>query len=146
MIKPSSGYAFTRILKDSEAIVESLVKYGHPFKIPPKNPFYYLMDSLMLEAMYRFTGKMKMIFTGMFKYNPAQRVFRFLDERTAPWEVALMILTIPCKHLFIWTVLTDEKNLIFVITRQHAILRRSRRIYKSGDPSHPRAGTRFRMT
>jgi lycopene beta-cyclase len=110
MIKPSSGYAFTRILNDCDAIINSLLKYNHPFKVPGVNPFYYALDSFMLEAMSRFSGKMKTVFTGMFKYNPARRVFRFLDERTTPWEIIAMIIAMPAKHLFIWTVFTDQKK------------------------------------
>jgi lycopene beta-cyclase len=108
MIKPSSGYAFTRILKDTDAIVASLVQYGHPFKVPKVKPFYYFLDSQMIEAMNRFSGKMKAVFTGMFKYNPADHVFRFLDERASLWELAAMIISLPYKYLFIWTVVTDE--------------------------------------
>jgi lycopene beta-cyclase len=110
MVKPSSGYAFTRILRDTDAIVNSLVEYNNPFKIPAVHPFYYVLDSLMLEAMNRFTGRMKTVFSGMFKYNPAQRVFRYLDERASVWEVILMVMTMPFKHLFIWVILTDEKK------------------------------------
>jgi lycopene beta-cyclase len=121
MIKPSSGYAFTRILKDTTAIVNSLVTHGHPFKVPGANLFYYFLDSQMLEAMNRFTGKMKAVFTGMFKYNSAQRVFRFLDERTSPWEMASMIVSLPFKHLFVWTVLTDEKEQELVCTTNSAL-------------------------
>lgn len=110
MVKPSSGYAFTRILRDTDAIVNSLVEYNNPFKIPAVHTFYYVLDSLMLEAMNRFTGRMKTVFTGMFKYNPAQRVFRYLDERASVWEVVLMIMTMPFKRLFIWAILTDEKK------------------------------------
>jgi lycopene beta-cyclase len=110
MVKPSSGYAFTRIQNDTEAIVASLLKYNHPFKVPRPKPFYYVLDSLMLEAMNRFTGKMKGVFTGMFKYNHARSVFRFLDERASFWEVTKMVVSIPSKHLFLWVVLTDEKK------------------------------------
>jgi lycopene beta-cyclase len=110
MIKPSSGYAFTRIQNDTEAIINSLINYGHPFKVKKVHPFYYMLDSFMLEAMSRFTGKMKGVFTGMFRYNPAHRVFRFLDERASVWEVASLVVSIPSKHLFIWTVFTDEKK------------------------------------
>ncbi|MEI6044372.1 MAG: lycopene cyclase family protein [Chloroflexota bacterium] len=110
MIKPSSGYAFTRILKDSKAIVNSLVNYGHPFKLPKVKPFYRFLDSQMIEAMNRFSGKMKVIFTAMFMHNPAQNIFRFLDETPTLWELIALIASLPFKQLFIWTVLTDEKK------------------------------------
>jgi lycopene beta-cyclase len=33
-IKPSTGYAFSRVQADSEAIVQSLLTHGHPFALP----------------------------------------------------------------------------------------------------------------
>lgn len=110
LVKPSSGYAFTRILKDSQAIVKSLEKHGHPFHLPGINFFYRFLDSQMLEVMNRFTGKMKIIFTGLFKYNPATRIFRLLDESTSLVEIVALVFTMPFKQLFIWTVLTDQKR------------------------------------
>jgi lycopene beta-cyclase len=109
MVKPSSGYAFTRILKDSDAIIDSLLNYGHPFHLPPVNFFYRFLDSQMLEVMSRFSSKMKKIFTAMFKYNPAPRIFRLLDETSSIREILALILTMRFKSLFIWTVVTDEK-------------------------------------
>ncbi len=52
-MKASTGYAFLRIQHDPAAIVRSLELHGHPFAPT---------------------------FTDLFKNNPIQRIFRFLDE------------------------------------------------------------------
>ena len=79
-VKPSSGYAFLRIQKDSEAIVRSLIQYSNPFNLPDSPSRYHLFDSIMLQVMLRHGGKMHHIFTELFRNNPIQQIFGFLDE------------------------------------------------------------------
>ena len=52
-VKPSSGYAFTRIQNDSSAIVQSLIKTGQPFNISADSRLYCLCDALLLDIMSR---------------------------------------------------------------------------------------------
>lgn len=94
-IKPSTGYAFSRIQRDSAAIVRSLLRAGHPFDLPPDPLRYRLYDSIMLQVMYRHGERIKPIFTALFKNNPVGRVLRFLDEDASPWENLLLIATLP---------------------------------------------------
>lgn len=90
-VKPSTGYAFRRIQHDSAAIVESLLRRGHPFDVPKDSGWYRLHDSIMLEVMARQGGHMKSIFTKLFRRNPLGRIFRFLDEAGSPLDdVALL--------------------------------------------------------
>ncbi|MFN7035072.1 MAG: lycopene cyclase family protein [Bellilinea sp.] len=79
-VKPSSGYAFYRIQKDSDAIIHSLIQNGHPFDLPQSPARYRLFDSIMLQVMLRHGDEMHRIFTQLFRNNPIQRVFGFLDE------------------------------------------------------------------
>lgn len=94
-VKPTTGYAFCRIQQDSAAIVQSLLRVGHPFNVPPDSRYYRLCDSLMLQIMVRHGEQIKPIFTALFKHNPIERVFRFLDETASPWETLLLIATLP---------------------------------------------------
>jgi lycopene beta-cyclase len=94
-IKPTTGYAFVRIQEDSAAIVQSLIQVGHPFNVPPDPGRYHLYDSILLEIMSRQGGRIKPIFTTMFKNNPIGRIFRFLDEVASPWENLLLIVSLP---------------------------------------------------
>lgn len=100
-VKPSSGYAFTRIQRDSAAIVHSLLQEGHPFNVPGTPGLYRLCDSLMLQVMYHQGGRIKSIFTAMFKNNPIERIFHFLDETASPWENLSMMASLP-PWLFLW--------------------------------------------
>jgi len=70
MVKPSSGYAFTRIQADSAAIVRSLLEAGHPFDVPASPQIYRLCDALMLHVMARHGEQAEPIFSAMFKKQP----------------------------------------------------------------------------
>ena len=94
-IKPSTGYAFIRMQEDSSAIVRSLLREGHPFHVPPGPRRYRFFDSVMLEIMAHHGESCESVFTALFKHNPAERIFRFLDEVASPWENCLMIPSLP---------------------------------------------------
>ena len=97
LVKPSTGYAFWRIQQDSQAILRSLAKSGHPFNLPNSPARYRFFDTIMLQVMKQNGGQMKEIFTDMFRNNPIQRIFGFLYE-TAGWFEDLRILgSVPTK-------------------------------------------------
>ncbi len=85
-VKPSTGYAFARIQRDSERIVASLLLRGHPFTIPPDKLRHRLHDSVMLEILAREPDLGRPIFSSIFSRNPVQRVLRFLDDRSTLGE------------------------------------------------------------
>ncbi len=82
-IKPSTGYAFTRIHRDSERIVQSLVEHGHPFAIPRDPRFFQGCDSLMLYTARHRGCWLEPLFAAMFQHNDLERIFRFLDEEAS---------------------------------------------------------------
>lgn len=82
-VKPSTGYAFARIQRDSERIVASLVRFGHPFSIPADPLRSRLQDSLLLEILACKPSAGRAILSAIFRRNPLQRVLRFLDGRTS---------------------------------------------------------------
>jgi lycopene beta-cyclase len=94
-VKPSTGYAFLRMQQDACAIVRSLLEVGHPFSVPAGPRRYRFFDSVMLEVMTRHGERIESIFTALFKHNPAERIFRFLDEVASPWENCLMLPSLP---------------------------------------------------
>ncbi len=105
MVKPSSGYAFTRIQHDSAAIVDSLIQHGRPFDVPAaSHPRYRFLDSLLLDVMQHHGDDIAPIFRAMFANNSADTVFRFLDERASAWENLRFIGTLP-PRLFVQTLL-----------------------------------------
>jgi lycopene beta-cyclase len=94
-VKPTTGYAFTRIQQDSAAIVASLLRFGHPFAVPKDSARYQLYDTILLQIMYRHGEQVKPIFTELFKNNPFERVLRFLDEAAPLKENLRLIATLP---------------------------------------------------
>ena len=94
-VKPTTGYAFTRIQRDSAAILQSLLNAGHPFDVPEDSARYRLYDALMLDIMSRHGEAVQSIFGALFKHNPVDRVFRFLDETGSVWENLALIATLP---------------------------------------------------
>jgi lycopene beta-cyclase len=95
MVKPSTGYAFLRIQEDSSAIVRSLLEVGHPFSVPTGPRRYRYFDAVMLEIMTHHGERIEPIFTALFKRNPVERIFRFLDEAASLRENVLMIPSLP---------------------------------------------------
>jgi lycopene beta-cyclase len=94
-LKPSTGYAFTRIQRDSQAIANSLARAGHPFDLPDESVLYRRLDSMMLEVMANHAGRIPAIFSALFKNNPIERIFRFLDEDASPAEVGRVMASLP---------------------------------------------------
>lgn len=94
-IKPTTGYAFSRIQQDSEAIVESLFKHGHPFDVPEERQLCRVMDAILLDIMQQQGDQIRPIFTTMFKHNPIERILRFLDEEASLREVGALIASLP---------------------------------------------------
>jgi lycopene beta-cyclase len=94
-LKPSTGYAFRRIQLDSAAIVESLIRRGHPFDVPSDSGHYRLLDSLMLDVMQKHGDQIKPIFTQLFKNNPISRVLRLLDDESSLVDIAFLMTSVP---------------------------------------------------
>ncbi len=94
-VKPSSGYAFLRIQKDSKAITHSLETIGSPFYSEQKVWRYPIFDRIMLQVMYRSGDQMATIFTRLFQRNTIERIFRFLDEEGSFWQDLRLISSLP---------------------------------------------------
>ncbi|HEU4536782.1 MAG TPA: lycopene cyclase family protein, partial [Polyangiaceae bacterium] len=94
-LKPSTGYAFTRIQSDSAAIVRSLERHGEPFRVPPDRRVYPFLDAVLLRLMLRDGAAVAPVFAALFARNPPDRVLRFLDERASWLETLAIVLTLP---------------------------------------------------
>jgi len=91
MSKPSTGYTFQRIQRQTRQIVASLLKEGHPFYPQPLFNRHALMDSILLNVLDAGRTPGHRFFANLFRHNPIQRVLRFLDEETTITEdMALM--------------------------------------------------------
>lgn len=95
LMKPTSGYAFTRIQRDSIAIVNSLLTDGHPFNLPDTPPLYTQLDAFTLEAFTKYPGHIPGTFAGLFRKNPVERILRFLDGDTSLDEIQSLMVAMP---------------------------------------------------
>lgn len=94
-IKPSTGYALTRILDEGTAILRSLERHGDPFHTPRASRTYRLLDGVLLELWQHEPALVPSIFAALFARNPPDRVLRFLDERAGAGEVLRLIASLP---------------------------------------------------
>ncbi|WP_218566069.1 lycopene cyclase family protein [Vallicoccus soli] len=93
--RPSTGYTFAAALRQAEAVAGALVA-GRP-PVPPRayRRRHLAMDSLLLRALV--TGRVEgaAFLADLFARHPAERVVRFLDGATSPWEDLALMRTAP---------------------------------------------------
>lgn len=97
--KGSSGYTFNFIQKHSMAIGNSLVATGKPF-VQPASERYRFYDSVLLSVLDNGIVPGKKVFTDLFKKNPVQKVFKFLDNETTLAEELKIISSLPAIPFF----------------------------------------------
>ncbi len=94
-IKPSSGYAFSRVQADSEAIVQSLLAHSHPYALPASPASYRWLDAVMLRVMRDHSEAIAPAFAALFSRNPAERILRFLDEQATAVDILGIMASLP---------------------------------------------------
>lgn len=92
-LKPSSGYALTRIERDSAAIARSLARHGHPFRLPRERLLYRVLDAIFLWALARDPARAPEIFAALMR-RP-ERTLRFLDEQAGALDLLALIVVLP---------------------------------------------------
>lgn len=92
--KGSSGYTFNFIQKHSKAIVEALIQTGKPFVKDEAKRFNFY-DRVLLKVLSGGKVSGKEIFTDLFKKNPINKVFSFLDNETSIVEEVKIISSLP---------------------------------------------------
>lgn len=93
--KPSSGYTFRFIQKDSAAIVHALATDPSNLSLLPPAGRFGFYDSVLLNVLA--TGKLpgNEVFTRLFQHNPPGRIFRFLDNESTLGQELRLISTLP---------------------------------------------------
>ncbi len=94
-VKASTGYAFRRTQLDSQAIVESLLRWNHPFDLPAPPRRARMLDTMLLEVMHRRGELSEQVFTALFRRNPIDRLLQFLDEETSLAQTLAVMATVP---------------------------------------------------
>ena len=78
-VKPSSGYAFTRIQREVDRIVEALLR-GDLSKYQFKTDRFHFYDKIFLNAFLTHKTTGQQVFHELLTKLPFQSVFKFLDE------------------------------------------------------------------
>ncbi|WP_031426954.1 lycopene cyclase family protein [Flavimarina sp. Hel_I_48] len=101
--RASTGFTFTYTQKRTEELVAFLKQENdlRKFKI---NDRYRWYDRIFLDVLYRKNEQGSRIFEAMFKNNPTDRIFRFLDGESSIAEDFKIIWSLPKKE-FIKSVL-----------------------------------------
>jgi lycopene beta-cyclase len=94
-VKPSTGFGFTRILRDSQEIVKQLEAGTVSLKFPKTKLLYRVGDSLLLQAIIRDPAYAHTLFLNMFKRPTASHIFRFLDEEWSLTDTLTLGLDLP---------------------------------------------------
>ncbi|MFA0964657.1 lycopene cyclase family protein [Roseivirga sp. BDSF3-8] len=94
MAKASTGYTFTRIQKEADALVR-LLEAGKKPIVPPGSKRFRLYDSTLLDVMANERYPAADVFSTLFKKNSPATVLKFLDEDTTILQDIRVMATVP---------------------------------------------------
>jgi lycopene beta-cyclase len=94
-VRASTGYAVTRILADTDAIVGSLRSRGHPFAIPTDPYRDRILDAIWLHALASRRAELEPAFLAQFAGVPIGSVLQFLDGRSTAGHLLRVIGALP---------------------------------------------------
>lgn len=101
MVKPTTGYAFNRILRDSKLLANQLLSGKHIVQFESSRFRFY--DQLLLQLIQKEPSTAKYILETLFKKVPYARILQFLDEDTHLWQETGIFSKLP-KSAFIQTI------------------------------------------
>jgi lycopene beta-cyclase len=92
--KASSGYTFQFIQKNSEALIDSMIRTGRPF-IKKKSKKFRFYDSLFLNVLATRKLPGEKVFKAMFSRNKVKDIFDFLDDESTLNQDIRIIRSLP---------------------------------------------------
>ncbi len=108
-IKPSSGYAFLRIQRQSKALAQALAA-GSRLPSRFESPLYSVLDSIFLRALQRDSERAPVYFLALFRRIPPDILVRFLSETAGLGESLRVMRALP-KLDFLQAALLPAKGL-----------------------------------
>ncbi len=94
LVKPSTGYGYSRMRRDARRIAESMAAGRPPSRWQP--PWRHrAMDAVFLELVGTDPAAVVLALDRMFRANPADRVVAFLEDETTVAEDLRLIATLP---------------------------------------------------
>ncbi len=97
-IKPTTGYAFNRIMKDTHHIIQSITAPQNRKNISPQRFQFY--DTLLLQIIQQEPAQVQRIMSQLFSKNDWNAVLRFLDEDSNLADEITLFSSLP-KRLFL---------------------------------------------
>jgi lycopene beta-cyclase len=95
MLRASTGYALTRILDDTQAIVAALESGQDPLLQGKSRGVYRVFDGVLLRLAAIHAAWLPRVFAALFTRNPVERVLRFLDQRATWRDLIGLVLAAP---------------------------------------------------
>ncbi len=92
-VKPSSGYAFTRIQKESDVILQR-IRTNDIRPVKP-NERFLAYDRTLLDVLLSNKESGRKVFTMMFQHNKMKDILKFLDEKSSLIEEMRLFKTLP---------------------------------------------------
>ncbi len=93
--KASTGYAFSRIQRQSNRVAAQLAAGQKP-RIPnPSSARFRIYDLMMLDILSENQELIVEVFEALFTRNPVERVLRFIDEQTSFTEDLRVMASVP---------------------------------------------------
>ncbi len=93
--KPSTGYAFARIQRDSAAIVSALESGTLKKALTNRVNRFWWYDAMMLHIMAKRPERIRKLFAVLFRKNGVSKMLRFLDEQTDFTEELTIMASVP---------------------------------------------------
>lgn len=95
MVKPTTGYAFNRIYRDSILLANHFFNKEIPAEF--RNTRFKFYDRLLLQLLKYQPNKALYILTQLFRKVSYQHILRFLDEDTTVFQEAMLFANLPKK-------------------------------------------------
>lgn len=99
-LKPSTGYAFARMVEDAEALATSMVRHGHPLDLPATRWPHAWLDAVMLRVLRDDPRGAARALTALFARVPGPVLLRFLAERASWAEILRVGWALPWRTVF----------------------------------------------
>ena len=96
--KPSTGYTFYFIQKNTQEIIEQLQKKSAKIKLPARKKRFLLYDKILLEILDKKEIRAKDVFTDLFCKNKITHLLAFLNEESSPFEDLNIMNSVSKKH------------------------------------------------
>ncbi len=95
MVKPTTGYAFNRIYRDSQLLANHFYNQEIPAEF--RNTRFKFYDRLLLQLLKYQPNKALQILMQLFRKVSYQHILRFLDEDSSLFQEALLFAKLPKK-------------------------------------------------